>query len=174
MKPIILIFLACCTLPLWAQVQTEEELSLETLQNQKLLMQETQSTAYILQAGNSNQAVLNVKNQQVVQVIQEGNLNLLNLDMAGTENQATVLQRGSQNEYKLNLEGTDNQLTVLQEGADNKVTQSLENAEALDIELLQFGTGHELIHQGIGLPTSPIQVIQQGNPMKVIIEKKDF
>ncbi len=173
MKYLLNILFVLLSLTLTAQIQSEEELSIETLQNQNLLPQ-VNNGAFILQVGDANRASLNVKNDQVAKVLQQGNLNMLNLDLNGIQNNTTILQRGNQNEYNLTLSGSDNLLTVVQEGDDNKVTQSLENADNLEVELIQLGSGHELIQLGGGVEASPMQVVQQGTGMKVIIEKKDF
>lgn len=173
MKLFLNIILVLFTLPLLAQVNVEEELTLETLQNQNIL-QEAKRGAFILQVGEANQASINAKDEQVARVIQEGNLNILNLDLEGLQNNATVLQKGNQNEYNLMMTGTENKLTVVQDGDENKVTQNLQNVDGLEVELIQIGTGHELIQTGAGAGESPIQVIQQGTGMKVMIEKKGF
>ncbi len=154
---------------LLAQANEGEKPMLQPFQYQQALVEEAAQSIFIGQSGNDNQARLDLVGDQLIGILQQGDLNLLNFSIGGGSNRATAHQQGSNNELELVLNGDGNEINLSQEGNSNKVTQHLQSVNNLSIGITQIGDGHEVIQEGFGVSDQPITILQQGTPMQVTI-----
>lgn len=133
------------------------------------------SLVSINQVGSNNQAEV-VQQQRFIQdnqvrILQQGNDNTASVLQTGGNNRVVLQQNGDENLYSLDLEGSSNDIAVIQNGDRNVVNQRLLDSRRVSVEFIQNGDGNLIEHNGDGLLSKDIRVMQSGDNMQVIINQ---
>ncbi|KAA3610558.1 MAG: hypothetical protein DWQ05_21290 [Calditrichaeota bacterium] len=103
----------------------------------------------------------------VVEIVQAGIGNNVDLEQQGKGNVAILAQHGNDNIIDMLLQGRDNYSDIKQVGSGNKVVQDIVG-DSFVFEVLQEGSGNEIVHIEMTDEVKKYQITQTGG-MKMII-----
>ncbi|RME93997.1 MAG: hypothetical protein D6772_15255 [Bacteroidetes bacterium] len=131
------------------------------------------SAVRLRQIGEFNEVLIEQTSQQTLLAQQQGNYNMIEVQLSGDANLVTAQQEGNHNNYELHLEGTDNRLQVVQDGEYNNLIQDFKRVEGLQIDVQQTGNGNslEMTESDAGPMVLPLRIEQTGG-MQLIISNQ--
>lgn len=154
MKAILFaLILTCIGLQSMAQQILDSELAIQT--EQSLMMKQVMAKASSVHVDE----ILGYQN---------GLSNSLSLDMPRGVNRLTVVQEGDLNLIDFQAHGINNDFQFIQRGNSNNLQLANVQGSSNTLQVVQRGNGNQLIDRGSGLMNRPLRIEQSGG-MKLII-----